>query len=144
MSNHDTEALEVTNHQETPEFGTSPLQILSGNFDLHIESLKLEDEIDEVLRALRKTHESEYQIAEARLVAQKNCLLNLYRQLDKERSELTTYTLSYDKETLLNAVQNRVDQIKREILKLREMEQVAKGFSKISKDVLKEHFGLEM
>ncbi|GFZ07493.1 CDPK adapter, putative [Actinidia rufa] len=144
VSNHETLALEITNYQETPEFGTSPLQILSGNFDLHIESLKLEDEIDEVLRALRKAHESEYQIAEARLVAQKNYLLNLYQQLDKERSELSTYTLSYDKEALIDAVQNRVDQIKREILKLREMEQVAKGFSKLSKDVLKEHFGLEM
>jgi hypothetical protein len=37
-----------------------------------------------------------------------------------------------------------VDQIKREVTKLKDMEEVANGFGRTSKDILKEHFGLEV
>jgi hypothetical protein len=39
---------------------------------------------------------------------------------------------------------SRVDQIKREMTKLKDMEEVAKGFGRTFKDILKEHFGLEV
>ncbi|KAL6975372.1 hypothetical protein U1Q18_024167 [Sarracenia purpurea var. burkii] len=142
-SNHGNNELEVTDDEETPNFETGSPQILSGNFDLQIESLKLDDEIDRVLQALRKAQESEYKIAEERLLAQKNYLLKLHEQLNKERSKLSARTSSNDPDALLDAVLNRVDQIKREIMKLRDMEEVAKGFGRISKDILNEHFGLE-
>jgi len=45
---------------------------------------------------------------------------------------------------LLSAVLSRVDQIKREMRKLKDMEEVAKGFGRTFKDILKEHFGLEV
>ncbi|PSR95668.1 Protein OBERON like [Actinidia chinensis var. chinensis] len=134
LSNNENDALEVTNYHETEEFG---------NLNLEIESLKLEDEVNQVLRALRKAQESEYNIAEESLFAQKNYLLYLYQQLNEERSRLSTRTSTNDQDAHLDAVLNRVDQIKREIVKLREMEEVAKGFGKMSKDILNKHFGLE-
>ncbi|KAA8527617.1 hypothetical protein F0562_034988 [Nyssa sinensis] len=144
VSYHGNGELEATDYQEPLDYKTDSPQILSGNFDHRIESLKLEDEIDQVLQALRKAQESEYKIAEERLFAQKNYLLNLYQQLNKERSELSRYTSSSDPDALLDAVLNRVDQIKQEVVKLKDMEVVAKGFGKTSKDILREHFGLEM
>lgn len=143
LSNHGSDVSEVKNYHETPGSGTGSPQILSGNFNLEIDSLKLEEEIDQVLRALRKAQQTEYKIAEERLLAQKNCLLNLYQQLHKERSELSMATSSDDQDALLEAVLKRVDQIKREIVKLRDMEVVAKGFGKTSKDILDQHFGFE-
>lgn len=142
MSNRENDVSEVKNYQETPKSGNGSPQISSGNFNLQIDSQKLEEEIDQVLRALRKAHQTEYRIAEERLLAQKNCLLNLYRQLDKERSELSMHTSS-DDNALLEAVLKRVDQIKREMVKLRDMEVVAKGFGKTSKDILELQFGIE-
>lgn len=141
MSN-ENDVSEVKNYQETPKSGNGSPQISSGNFNLQIDSQKLEEEIDQVLRALRKAQQTEYRIAEERLLAQKNCLLNLYRQLDKERSELSMHTSS-DDNALLEAVLKRVDQIKREMVKLRDMEVVAKGFGKTSKDILELQFGIE-
>ncbi|KAG5551206.1 hypothetical protein RHGRI_009585 [Rhododendron griersonianum] len=143
LSNHGNDLSDVKNYHETPGSGTGSPQILSGNFNLEIDSLKLEEEIDQVLRALRKAQQTEYKIAEERLLGQKNCLLNLYQQLNKERSELSMATSSDDQDALLEAVLKRVDQIKREIVKLRDMEEVAKGFGKTSKDILDQHFGFE-
>lgn len=143
LSNHGNDLSDVKNYHETPGSGTGSPQILSGNFNLEIDSLKLEEEIDQVLRALRKAQQTEYKIAEERLLGQKNCLLNLYQQLNKERSELSMATSSDDQDALLEAVLKRVDQIKREIVNLRDMEEVAKGFGKTSKDILDQHFGFE-
>ncbi|XP_057472410.1 uncharacterized protein LOC130760988 isoform X2 [Actinidia eriantha] len=61
------------------------------------------------------------QYRRGKLFAQKNYLLYLYQQLNEERSGLFTCTLSNDQDASLDAVLNWVDQIKREIVKLREM-----------------------
>ncbi|XAR67531.1 hypothetical protein NMG60_11002314 [Bertholletia excelsa] len=143
LSNNGNDAMEVTYHQKPVDFEAGSPQFLSGAFDPRIEAPKLEDEIDQVLQTLRKSQESEYIIAEERLYAQKNYLLNLYQQLDKERAELSTRTSSNDPDAMLEAVLQRVDQIKREIIKLRDMEEVAKGFGRTSKEILKQHFGIE-
>ncbi|KAK3042162.1 hypothetical protein RJ639_001282 [Escallonia herrerae] len=134
---------EATDKEEPLDCRTGSPQDIYGKFDHRIESFKLEDEIDQILLALRKSQESEYRIAEERLLGQKNHLLNLYQQLDKERSELASHTSSADPDVLLDAVLNRVNQVKREIMKLREMEEVAKGFGKTSNAILKEHFSFE-
>lgn len=110
----------------------------------NIETLRLEDEIDEVLMELRKSQENEYRIAEEMLHAQKNYLLCLHQQLEKEKMELAMHTSSTHPDVLLDAVLNRRDQLKREVMKLKDMEKVAKGFGITAKGILKEHFGLEI
>lgn len=140
---HGNAAPEVINDQHPLNVRTSSGHTLSIAFDYRSESLRLEDEIDQVLLALRKSQESEYKMAEERLYAQKNFLLNLYQQLEKERSELARCASSADPNALLDAVLNRVDQIKRELKKLKDMERVANGFGKTAKGILKEHFGLD-
>ncbi|KAK6146060.1 hypothetical protein DH2020_019929 [Rehmannia glutinosa] len=124
------------------EMGSPPT--LSSKFDHQVESLKLEDEIDHILDALRKSQEIEYRLAEEKLSAQKNYIQNLYQQLDKERSDLSRHTSSKDQDSLLDVVLNRVDQIKREVSRLKDMEEVSKGFGKVPKHILKEQFGLDI
>lgn len=144
---HENAALCVTNGQDPLDIKTSSEHTLSIAFDPRLESLKLENEVDHVLLALQKSQESEYKIAVETLYAQKNYLLNLYQQLEKERSELKSElahrTSSADSYTFLDAVLSRVNQIKQELMKLKDMEKVANGFGKTSKGILKEHFGLE-
>lgn len=144
---HENAALCVTNGQDPLDIKTSSEHTLSIAFDPRLESLKLENEVDHVLLALQKSQESEYKIAAETLYAQKNYLLNLYQQLEKERSELKSElahrTSSADSYTFLDAVLSRVNQIKQELMKLKGMEKVANGFGKTSKGILKEHFGLE-
>lgn len=151
---HGNAALEIIKDEEPLDVGASSEQTMSIAFDPWMlikkkafdpwtESLKLEDEVDHVLLALRKSQESEYKIAEERLYAQKNYILNLYQQLHKERSELARRTSSADPDSFLDCVLNRIEQIKRELKKLSDMEKVATGFGKTSKGILKEHFGLE-
>lgn len=108
------------------------------------ESQKLEEEIDQVLQSLRKSQECEYKVAEESLHVQRNYLHNLYEQLDKEKAELAHRTSNAEPDELLNAILNREDQIKREVLKLREMEKVANGFGRASKRILKEYFDTEI
>jgi hypothetical protein len=145
---HENAALGVTNGQDPLDIRTSSEHTLSIAFDPRLESLKLENEIDHVLLALQKSQESEYKMAVETLYAQKNYLLNLYQQLEKERSELKSELAhrasSADSYTFLDVVLGRVNQIKRELMKLKDMEKVANGFGKTSKGILKEHFGLEI
>ena len=116
-------------------------QYVSESFDPLIESLKLEDKVDEILEALRKSQELEYNIAQERLYEQKSYLQSLYHQLNKEKAELVRHAAyNTDRDALSLLVVNRVDQIKGEIIKLKEMEKVTKGFGKTSKEILKEHF----
>ncbi|XP_038723418.1 protein OBERON 2-like isoform X1 [Tripterygium wilfordii] len=134
--------LEATNHQDYVHDRTNSLQLVTESSDYLNESLKLENEIDEVLQALRKSQELEYKIAEDQLYAQKNYLRNLYQQLDRERSALAhRRTSRIEPVSLLTAISNRLVQVNREIMKLREMEEVAKGFGKTPNRILKEHFG---
>ncbi|KAF2285401.1 hypothetical protein P3X46_006149 [Hevea brasiliensis] len=135
--------VEVTNNQELDTIIKLP-DTLSMSSDYRAEVLKLEDEIDKALHELQKSQASEYKIAEEQLYAQKEYLHNLYQQLERERSEWICGTSSTNKEVLLNAVLNRVDQIKQEVAKLKDMEEVAKGFGRTSKRILREHFGLEI
>ncbi|CAN7065081.1 unnamed protein product [Brassica rapa subsp. trilocularis] len=111
-------------------------------FNHEAEMHKLEEEIREVLKALREAQESEYQIAEVRLHAQKECLGDLYRQLEEEKSELSRRVSGSEADSLMTNVLKRLDQIRKEVTKLKEMEEVAKGFGRTPKGILEEYFHL--
>ncbi|XP_022942723.1 OBERON-like protein [Cucurbita moschata] len=117
---------------------------MSTPFDYWTESLKLEDEIEQVLQALKRSQELEYSLAEEKLLLHKNYLHNLFLQLGKEQTELRPRTSSTRQKVFQNNVTNRVDQIKREVKKLKRMEKVADGFGRTPKDILKEDFGFEV
>ncbi|CAH8308248.1 unnamed protein product [Eruca vesicaria subsp. sativa] len=111
-------------------------------FNHEAEMHKLEEEIREVLKALREAQESEYQIAEVRLHAQKECLGDLYRQLEEEKSEMSRRVSGSDADSLMTNVLKRMDQIRKEVTKLKEMEEVAKGFGRTRRGILEEYFHL--
>lgn len=140
---YDTGISVSTYHGESILCERSSPQKMISNFDHRVESLKLEDEIDQVLQTLRKSQEFEYRLVEERLFAQKNYIMNLYKQLNMERSDLSSHTSMIETDTLLDVVLKRVDQIKREVLKLKDMKQVQNGFGKTSKEILKDYFGVE-
>lgn len=117
---------------------------MSTPFDHWTESLKLEDEIDQVLQALKRSQEYEYNLAEEKLLLHKNYLHNLFQQLDKEQTELRHQTSSTGQNAFQNNVTNRVDQIKQEVKKLKRMEKVADGFGMTPKDILKEDFDFDV
>lgn len=118
---------------------------MSTNFDYRVESLKLDNEIDHILDALRKSQEIEYRLAEERLSAQKNYIINLYEQLERERSDLSKHTsVSENQDALLDAVLSRVSQIKREVSRLKDMGEVSKGFGRVPKHILEEQFNLDI
>ncbi|MQM05374.1 hypothetical protein Taro_038183 [Colocasia esculenta] len=115
------------------------------NSDYGIIAIKLEDEVDQALQELRKSQESEYSLVEQKLYAQKDYLISLYQQLDAERTELAQQTTSQNKivnSFLLGNVLSKLDQIKQEESKLREMLEISKGFGQASKHVVKEYFQL--
>lgn len=113
-------------------------------FNHEAEMHKFEEEIREVLKALRKAQESEYQIAEGKLYAQKECLDDLYRLLEKEKSELSRRVSGTDADSLVTNVLKRFDQIRKEVAKLKEMEEVAKGFGRTPRGILEEYFHLRI
>ncbi|KAJ6988486.1 hypothetical protein NC653_021414 [Populus alba x Populus x berolinensis] len=119
--------LEVNNHKDLLKSRTSSPDV-SMSTDSQTETLKLEDEINQVLQALRVSQDAEYELAEELLFAQKKTFTSIWTKRD----------------ALLSAVLSRVDQIKREMRKLEDMEEVANGFGRTCKDILKEHFGLEV
>ncbi|KAL3828782.1 hypothetical protein ACJIZ3_017584 [Penstemon smallii] len=123
---------------EDSEMGSSPA--LSSKFDLGVESLKLEDKIVQILHELRKSQEIEYRLAEETLSSQKNYMLDLYQKLDEEKSDLLRNASSKDHNSLLDVV---ADQIKQEVTRLKDMEEVSKGFGRVPKHILKEQFGIE-
>lgn len=134
VSHHGDTVMELTGYQE-------PLDVRGSQFYYRTEAQKLEEEIDQVLHALRRSQETEFKMAEECLNAQKNYLCNLYQQLEKEKSDLVQH-VSTDSDALLSTVMSRVKQIKSEVKKLKDMEEVANGFGKTSRAVLKEHFSL--
>lgn len=138
LSDHGNDAMEVTVN-ENP----SDVRIGAESYDYLPRSVKLEDEVDQVLEALRKSQEFEYKLAEERLQAHKTYLRNLYQQLDCEKAELACQNSSRS-DVLFSAVRERKGQIEREVMKFEVMKKVANGFGRTSKDVLKEHFGFEM
>lgn len=127
-------------HQLNMQISQEPVYITS---DHRIESLKLGNEVDRVLQELKKSQEVEYKVAKAKLYAKKDFILSLYQQLDAERSELAKRSSSSknsDIDALLKNILNRVNQIKQEVVKLKDMEQIAKGFGKTPTGILNEHF----
>ncbi|XP_041001229.1 uncharacterized protein LOC121246969 [Juglans microcarpa x Juglans regia] len=140
---HGNAPLAVPNSQDSLDVTRSSEHTLLVDFDPWTQSLKLEDEIDHVLLALQKSQESEYKIAEETLHAQKNYLLSLYQQLESEKSDLSCRVSSVEPDSFMDCVMNRVEQIKRELNKFKDMGKVANGFGRTSKGFLREHFGLE-
>lgn len=112
------------------------------SYDYLPESLKLDAEVDDVLKALSNSQELEYKMAEERLQQHKKYLQNLFQQLDWEKSELARKNSS-GSGVLFNAVRERMEQIRREVTKFEVMKKVANGFGMTSQEILKEHFGLE-
>ncbi|KAK9933296.1 hypothetical protein M0R45_020497 [Rubus argutus] len=112
VSHHECTAMEVTTYQE-PSNGRTSSDLMSASFDYRTESQKLTEDIDQVLHTLKKSQETEFKMAEENLLAQKNYICNL------------------------------VKQIKTEVTKLKEMEEIATGFGKTSRAILNKHFNLE-
>lgn len=137
---HDGETTLEANHQgclDLPSIFLIPVNYQN-------EAQKLEDEVYHVLQELKQSQETEYKIAEERLFSQQNYLNNLYQQLEQEKAELSHHRSTAEADDLLSALSKRSEQIKCEVKKLKEMEEVTKGFGRTSKYVLKEHFGLEI
>ncbi|KAL4200264.1 hypothetical protein AMTRI_Chr03g148840 [Amborella trichopoda] len=111
----------------------------SFNFFTHPES-----QIKWVLWNLRKSQEEEYRIAEQKLCAQKEFLLSLYQQLDKDKHLLVSSPSPEYVRDLATEVLRRVDQTKQELLKFSCMTTINKGFGKTPKNILIEHFGLSV
>ncbi|KAJ0964466.1 hypothetical protein J5N97_025604 [Dioscorea zingiberensis] len=110
-------------------------------------SAKLDDDINKVLQELKKSQESEFRLAEQKLLTQKDLLLSLYQQLDVDRSKLATQFSSpngNDSDALLTNVLARVDRIKYEELKLQDMMKIADGFGQTPKTILSIHFGMNV
>ncbi|XP_065863289.1 protein OBERON 1 [Euphorbia lathyris] len=130
--------------QDHSDIKTNMLDTFSLSSEYRAETVKLEDEIDQTLYELRKSQASEYSIAEEQLHAQKNCIQNLYEQLERDRFKLARKKSDAKRGALLAAIAKREDQIKKEVAKLKNMEEVAKGFGRTSKSILNELFGLEV
>ncbi|KAL3812608.1 hypothetical protein ACJIZ3_013876 [Penstemon smallii] len=137
-------ASKSTDVKESRDSETGSPPTSSSKFHHRVESLKLEDKIDQVLQALRKSQEIEYRLAEEKLSAQKSHIKNLYQQLDKEKSELSGHTSQKDQDELFDVILNCVDQIKQEVSKFKDMEEVANGFGRVPKHILQEQFGLDI
>ncbi|KAF9605592.1 hypothetical protein IFM89_017935 [Coptis chinensis] len=121
-----------------------PVYITSDN---RLESSEIKEKIERALQDLTDSQEYEYKIAKESLCDQKDFILDLYHQLDTERSELAKRTSSSadcNIDALVTNILKKVNQIKREVLKLKDMEEVAKGFGRVPKEILKEHFDLQI
>lgn len=139
LSQSETDTLEVSNFKEPSQHGKASPEISLSNFDYRIESIKLEQRIEKTLASLGNSQENECTVAEDALITQKNHLLDLYKELDKEKQRLATCSPS-DDQSSVDAVIKRMDQIKSEHDKITAMQEaVGKGFGKTSKYVLKEH-----
>ncbi|KAL1316991.1 protein OBERON 1 isoform X1 [Arachis ipaensis] len=138
LSDHDSDVMEATVHG-------SPSNVTTGeeSYDCLPQSLKFEAEVDQVLYALKKSQEFEYKLAEERLQSHKTYLQNLYQQLDLEKSQLECKNSS-NSYLLSHTVRKRKEQIGEEVAKFKVMKKIANGFGKTSKDILKEHFDVEI
>lgn len=138
LSQYETDIFEVSNFAPSQQ-----RQISFTNFDYQIESIELEKKIIKTLASLKKSQETEFKIAENVLTAQKNHLLDLYKELEKEKGKLAKCSPSADP-TLVHGVFKKMEQIKTEFGKINAMQVIGKGFGKTSKYVLKEHFGVQV
>ncbi|MED6209632.1 hypothetical protein PIB30_056616 [Stylosanthes scabra] len=138
LSDHDSDVMEATDNG-------SPSNVRTGEepHDYLPHSLKLEAEVDQVLHDLRNSQESEYKLAEERLQLHKTYLQNLYQQLEFEKSQLECKSSS-NSNLLSGAVRKRKEQIGKEVRKFEALKKIANGFGRTSKDILKEHFDVEI
>lgn len=137
------EEVELLQNNDTVD-GTAQLPVcMASGYDA---SVKLEDDIDKIIQALKRSQELDCKFVEQKLYDQKDYLLSLYRQLDLERSALanpvSVLPNGGDCDSLLANVLDRVDQIKHEEEKLRNMMNIAIGMGQTNKSILREHFGL--
>ncbi|KAL6007215.1 hypothetical protein ACLOJK_032711 [Asimina triloba] len=115
--------------------------------DHQIAPSKLEKEISDALESLKRSQDLEYRIVAQKLYAQKDLLLRLQEQLDADISKLaehTTSPASIDSGGQVANGSSRVDQITNELVKLRQMMEIAKGFGRTPRAILREHFGLQI
>lgn len=144
VSSNGDPSLEGTLYRDALDFRTHLSADESISFDFQTPSVQLDDEIDQILRSLRKSQELEYRVAEEQLNAQKSYLHNLYQQLKQESSQLACQKSPANSDDLLNIVLSRNNQIKHEVEKLKEMKEIAKGFGMTPKSILKGHFSLDV
>ncbi|PKA56799.1 Protein OBERON 1 [Apostasia shenzhenica] len=115
--------------------------------DQSVTSVKLEDEIEEALQRLKISQQFEYRLAEEKLYAQKNVILNLYQQIRVEKVELVSpkpWPSGSVNDALLTTVFDKFDQIKVEEIKLKEMLGIASGFARTPRSILRKHFCISL
>ncbi|GAB4843365.1 hypothetical protein Ancab_013331 [Ancistrocladus abbreviatus] len=140
-------ALGDANQHDLSDSGTGSLHSAPGSWssaDHESEYLKLGEEIDQVLEELRKSQDYEYMVARERLLAQRDYLLNLYQQLDNDKSELGKCIPRTDTNALLSAIVNREERIKQEVSKFKDMLEVRRGFGRMPRHTLKELFNMDI
>ncbi|PIA31742.1 hypothetical protein AQUCO_04900201v1 [Aquilegia coerulea] len=111
------------------------------------ESSEIEERIERTLQDLKNSQEYEYRIAEERLRAQKDFIVGLHQELQAERSALakrTSASSDSDVDSLITSIMSKSNQIGQEVLKFKDMKGVEKGFARVPKVTLREHFGLHI
>eukprot|EP01018_Ginkgo_biloba_P001442 Gb_12072 [translate_table: standard] len=98
---------------------------------VNIAVLKFENKVYQALHLLRQSQETEYKLAQEKLFAQKDLLLNLFQQLEMRSSENTHNPSA----SLENFAQKEYEKF---VLMLG----VANGFGRTPKNVLNDYFGM--
>ncbi|KAM7257847.1 hypothetical protein ACFE04_013588 [Oxalis oulophora] len=123
---------------------SNSLAEVTESFNFRKEYERIDDEIDDTLRILRMSQEREYRIAEDTLNEHQRYLKNLLEQLEKERTEVAHDPPGNDTDTIMNYVLDRMEQVKQAKRKMKELEKIKNGFGKMPKDVLNQHFGMNI
>ncbi|KAM7277985.1 hypothetical protein ACFE04_005119 [Oxalis oulophora] len=142
--NDTSDEMEVTDHLDSTYDESRLLPDVNEISDYWDEYQKLDYDNDHALRALRKSQDAEYKIAEERITSQKIYLKNLLQELDTERTELASCIPKTNLDILMNTVLHREEQVKREMTRLKEMGKIANGFGKMPRSVLKQLFGIDI
>ncbi|CAI8591808.1 unnamed protein product [Vicia faba] len=85
------------------------------SFRYQSELLKLDAEFDKAMEDLEKSQKYEYKLAEESLHTHKKYLLNISQQLDKEKYELASESDTSCSSVLLQTVEKRNENLKREL-----------------------------
>ncbi|KAM7256786.1 hypothetical protein ACFE04_012527 [Oxalis oulophora] len=144
VADNTNEAMESTNDQDPSNGVSDLLPDLKAIHDYQDEYQRIDYEIDLVLQNLKRSQEAEFKIAQDRLCGRLRYLKTLLEQLEKERAELARRPPDTRSDALLNTVLDREEQVKREIVSLREMATIRSGFGNTSKAVLSQHFGMNV
>jgi len=95
-----------------------------------------DDEVDQVLRELRKSQEHEYEVVQNTLQTQKTYLQQLYQRLQYEENGQSSAAASS------HAVRETKKEIRRGLKKFENMKKIAHGFGKTPNCIKKNHFRL--